>query len=69
MAQLVVVLLVTLAVGTFVAAYASYRRHTRAAQARSRAALNRLLAEADELQQCRAAEQVDDSGGQDSIPT
>lgn len=35
------------------AAYASYRRRQRAAQARSRAALNRLLAEADEIAQSR----------------
>ena len=35
------------------AAYVSYRRHRRRAQARSRAALNRLLAEADEIAQSR----------------
>jgi hypothetical protein len=34
-----------------VAAAVSYRRHQRRAQARSRAALNRLLAEADEIEQ------------------
>ena len=36
-----------------VAAYASYHRRQRRAQARSRAALNRLLAEADEIAQSR----------------
>lgn len=34
-----------------VAAWSSYRRHQRRAQARSRAALNRLLAEADAIEQ------------------
>lgn len=36
-----------------VAAYASHRRRQRTAQARSRAALNRLLAEADQIAQSR----------------
>jgi LPXTG-motif cell wall-anchored protein len=35
------------------AAYLSYRRRRRKAQARSRAALNKLLAEADEIAQSR----------------
>lgn len=39
-----------------VAAWASYRRHQRRAEARSRAALNRLLAEADEIEQRARAE-------------
>jgi cbb3-type cytochrome oxidase subunit 3 len=47
--------LVVLAVA--VAAFASYRRHRRRAQARSRAALNRLLAEADEIAQAAKREQ------------
>ena len=49
-----VLLWVTLALVLVVVAllaFASYRRHTRKAQARSRAALNRLLAEADEIAQ------------------
>jgi cytochrome c-type biogenesis protein CcmH/NrfF len=41
-------------------AYASHRRHRRRAQARSRAALNRLLAEADEISQSGQREQGDD---------
>lgn len=44
-----------------VAAYASYRRHSRHARARSRAALNQLLAEADEIEQAHRAEM--DEGG------
>jgi type II secretory pathway pseudopilin PulG len=52
MAELVVaMLLLLLLVGIGVAAALSYRRHSRRAKARSRAALNRLLAEADELAQ------------------
>jgi Tfp pilus assembly protein PilV len=51
----------TLLIATFVLlvivtgglAFASYRRHTRAAQARSRAALNVLLAEAYELSEAK----------------
>ena len=35
------------------AAFASYRKHQRKARARSLAALNRLLAEADEIAQSR----------------
>jgi len=45
--------LALLLVVVILAAYASYRRHQRRAQARSRAALNRLLAEADEIAQSR----------------
>ncbi len=45
------------------AAYASYRRRKRRAQARSRAALNRLLAEADEIARShRDAPDVGDGG-------
>lgn len=40
-----------LAAVVVVAAWASYRRHQRRAEARSRAALNRLLAEADAIEQ------------------
>ena len=43
-----------------VAAFASYRKHQRRARARSLAALNRLLAEADEIAQSRR-EAPDDS--------
>jgi cytochrome c-type biogenesis protein CcmH/NrfF len=43
--------LVVLVVVVVVAAYASYRTRQRRAQARSLAALNRLLAEADEIAQ------------------
>jgi hypothetical protein len=39
------------AISAIAGAVLSYRRHSRAAQARSRAALNRLLAEADEIEQ------------------
>ncbi len=50
MAELLVgMLLLLLLVGVVVAAALSYRRHSRRAKVRSRAALNRLLAEADEL--------------------
>ena len=42
-----------LLVVVLLAAYTSYRRRQRSAQARSRAALNRLLAEADEIAQSR----------------
>ena len=55
-----VLLWVTLAlllVVVAVAAYASYRRRQRRAQARSRAALNRLLAEADEIAQAAQRDQ------------
>jgi Tfp pilus assembly protein PilV len=45
--------LVLLAVLVLSAAYLSYRRRRRKAQVRSRAALNRLLAEADEIAQSR----------------
>jgi cbb3-type cytochrome oxidase subunit 3 len=38
-------------------AYRSYRRHSQAAEARRLAALNRLLAEADELQQQKLRDQ------------
>ena len=48
---LVWVTLALVAVVVVVAAVASYRKHQRRAQARSRAALNRLLAEADEIEQ------------------
>jgi uncharacterized membrane protein len=44
-----------------VTAWASYRRHARRAQARSRAALNRLLAEADEIAQRSAPADEDDT--------
>jgi cbb3-type cytochrome oxidase subunit 3 len=47
--------LVLVLVVVAIAAYASYRRHQRNAQARSRAALNRLLAEADEIAQAARA--------------
>lgn len=48
---LVAMLLLLLLLGVAVAAALSYRRHSLRAKARSRAALNRLLAEADELAQ------------------
>jgi hypothetical protein len=52
MAETIVwVTLALVAVVVVVAAAVSYRRHQRRAQARSRAALNRLLAEADEIEQ------------------
>ncbi len=52
MAELLVgMLLLLLLLGVVVAAALSYRRHSRRAKVRSRAALNRLLAEADELAQ------------------
>ena len=52
MAELLLwVTLALLAVVVLVAAWASHRRRTRRAQARSRAALNTLLAEADALEQ------------------
>lgn len=49
----VTVVLMFVVVG--VVAYATYRRRKRKAQARSRAALNRLLAEADEIAQAARA--------------
>jgi hypothetical protein len=45
-----------LLVALVVACALSYRKHTRRAKARSRAALNRLLAEADEIAQAHAHE-------------
>lgn len=48
--------LVLVLVVVTVAAYVSYRRHQRKAQARSRSALNRLLAEADEIAQAAERE-------------
>jgi len=48
---LIWVTLALLAVIVGVAAWSSYRRHQRRAEARSRAALNRLLAEADAIEQ------------------
>lgn len=50
---LVWVSLVLVLVTVVGAAYVSHRRHRRRAQARSLAALNRLLAEADEIAQSR----------------
>lgn len=55
-----VLLVVAVVVVTGLLAYASHRRHARAAQARSRAALNRLLAEADELAQRQASDSDDE---------
>ena len=52
-----------LAVVVIVAAWSSYRRHQRRAEARSRAALNRLLAEADAIEQ---QARRDDPNGRDS---
>lgn len=43
--------LVAVGVVVVVLAWSSHRRHKRRAEARSRAALNRLLAEADALEQ------------------
>jgi cbb3-type cytochrome oxidase subunit 3 len=54
---LVVALVVLTLAVCAVWAYGRYRRHARAAEARSRTALNRLLAEADELQQQKLREQ------------
>jgi cytochrome c-type biogenesis protein CcmH/NrfF len=48
--------LALLLVVVLVAAYASYRRRQRKARARSLAALNRLLAEADEIAQAAKRE-------------
>jgi len=45
------VTLALVALAVIVAAWSSYRRHQRRAEARSRAALNRLLAEADAIEQ------------------
>ncbi len=50
MGGLLVALLVVLILGTALLAYASYRRHSRAARARSNAALSALLTEAYELE-------------------
>ena len=49
MGTMLVGIVVVFVVGTLLLAFASYRRHTRAAKARSMAALNILLAEAYEL--------------------
>lgn len=54
------VLLALMLVVVTLAAYASHRRHQRKAQARSRAALNRLLAEADEIAQAAQRDRRDD---------
>ena len=50
-----------------VVAWSRYRRHQRRAQARSRAALNRLLAEADEIAQQARRDQA--PGDADTPPT
>jgi hypothetical protein len=50
MANLGGLLMVALVVGLIGAAVLSYRKHTRAARGRSRAALSRLIAEAYEMQ-------------------
>jgi uncharacterized membrane protein affecting hemolysin expression len=66
MAELMVgSLLLLLLVAIVVASTLSYRRHARRAQARSRAALNRLLAEADELTQSALADPEDRDGPED----
>jgi hypothetical protein len=57
-------LLLLLLVAVVTSAAVSYRRHARRAQARSRAALNRLLAEADEIAQARR----DDPDGRETAP-
>jgi cytochrome c-type biogenesis protein CcmH/NrfF len=49
--------LALLLVVVLLAAFTSYRRRQRTAQARSRAALNRLLAEADEIAQAAKRDQ------------
>jgi len=49
MGTMLVGIVVVFVVGTLLLAFASYRRHMRAAKARSMAALNILLAEAYEL--------------------
>ena len=49
MGTMLVAIVVVFVVGTALLAVASYRRHSRAAKARSLAALNILLAEAYEL--------------------
>jgi len=49
MGAMLVGIVVVFVVGTALLAFASYRRHSRAAKARSMAALNILLAEAYEL--------------------
>ena len=61
MAELLVgMLLLLLLLGVVVGAALSYRRHSLRAKARSRAALNRLLAEADELAQSAQQSPEDD---------
>jgi len=49
MGTMLVWIVVVCVIGTTLLAFASYRRHSRAAKARSMAALNILLAEAYEL--------------------
>jgi hypothetical protein len=65
---LLVVSFVILFVVTGVLAYASYRRHSRAARARSQAALSMLLAEAYDLGEGKQSVSTDDEPGEDTSP-
>ncbi|MEI6362935.1 MAG: hypothetical protein WCP95_12465 [Actinomycetes bacterium] len=70
MGTLLIATFVVLVVVTSGMAFASYRKHTRAAQARSRAALNVLLAEAYDLtaqeESVDEAEESQSAGGEES---
>lgn len=62
MAEVLVWLSILLVLALFaVLAWSRYRQHQRRAKARSRAALNRLLAEADEIAQQSSRETPPDS--------
>jgi hypothetical protein len=62
MGYVVWAILILVAITAITAAVLSNRRHHRAAQARSHAALNRLLAEADEIE--REARRRQDEDGE-----
>jgi hypothetical protein len=62
MGSIVLAILALVVVCAGVAAYLSYRKHSHMARARSRAALNRLLAEADEIEQQARRERAEPSG-------
>ena len=63
MGTLLVAIFAVLVLVVALLAYASYRRHSRAAKARSRAALNLLLAEAYQISEGRLALQPEDAPG------
>ena len=68
MGTLLVATFVILTAVTAVLAYASYRRHSAAARARSQAALNILLTEAYDLAEGKQEPTIETGSGDDSGP-